>query len=304
MKRDIYKTCLNLALLLTSFSVFNCSITKQNKVRINKEIDFQGHRGCRGLLPENTIPAFEKALEYVTTLEMDVVISKDKKVIISHEAYMSSKICSHPDGSPVSSKEEKELNIYALTYQEIKGYDCGKRGNPKHRSQKKMECYKPSLMDMVQHIESHCIENNLPAPWYDIEIKSEEELYNKMQPEPEEFVRLILKELDDLGVIKRTNLQSFDINILEEIKKQDPKMVIAYLVDKPAPLETHLKKISFKPDIFSPEFKFVTKKMCDKCHDKNIKVIPWTVNKWSDMESLIEKGVDGIITDYPNLIVR
>ncbi|MFM9986247.1 MAG: glycerophosphodiester phosphodiesterase family protein, partial [Flavobacteriales bacterium] len=90
------------------------------------KFDIQGHRGARGLKPENTIPAFLTALDSgVTTLELDVVITKDKEVIVSHEPWMSSAICSDPSGKPVSEKEEKKYNMYKMTYGQIKQFDCG-----------------------------------------------------------------------------------------------------------------------------------------------------------------------------------
>ena len=266
-----------------------------------KKIDYQGHRGCRGLMPENTIPAFEKALDYVTTLELDVVVSKDKKIIVSHEPWMSEIYCSLPSGEPITKSEAKEIKIYKLDYDQIKEFDCGKRGNPKFPEQQKIAVSKPSLKDMVEYIDNYCLENKKELPWYDIEIKSEEAHYGDMQPQPEEYVRLMLEELYDLNIKDRCNLQSFDIKILEAIKAQDSEVIIAYLIDNIQGLNKNLKKLSFKPEIYSPYYKFVTKSMVKKCHSKGIKVIPWTVNDQKAMRKLIEFGVDGIITDYPNL---
>jgi glycerophosphoryl diester phosphodiesterase len=91
--------------------------------------DIQGHRGARGLVPENTIPSFLTALELgVTTLEMDVVITSDHHVLLSHEPWFSAEICTGPDGSPVTSEDERSHNIYAMTLEEAQRYDCGARG--------------------------------------------------------------------------------------------------------------------------------------------------------------------------------
>lgn len=269
-----------------------------------RKVAYQGHRGCRGLMPENTIPAFKKALEYVNILELDVVVSKDHKIIVSHEPWMSSVICSSPNGDFVKKEEAKNLNLYQLNYDEIKAYDCGLRGHPKFPEQEKIKAHKPSLKEMVMEIEKYCNLNSIPKPWYDIEIKSSIDLYDYMVPQPEVFVELILKELEELGLKERCNLQSFDLNILEQIKKQDESIVIAYLVELLSDVEKNLKKLSFKPDIYSPDFRFVTQRTIRVCHDKGIKVIPWTVNKKKDMKKLTELGVDGIITDYPNLALE
>ena len=86
------------------------------------KFDLQGHRGARGLKPENTIPAFISALDWgVTTLELDVVITKDKQVLVSHEPYMAPGICFNSKGS--SFANEKEFNIYQLTYSEVQQFD-------------------------------------------------------------------------------------------------------------------------------------------------------------------------------------
>ena len=100
---------------------------------LSAQIDIQGHRGARGLLPENTIPAFKRAIdEGVTTLELDVVITKDKKVVVSHEPYMSSAICTVPNGEAV--KKSEDFNIYEMTYAQVASFDCGSRGNPRFPS--------------------------------------------------------------------------------------------------------------------------------------------------------------------------
>ncbi len=267
-----------------------------------EKIDFQGHRGCRGLLPENTIPAFIKALDYVSTLECDVVVSKDKQVIVSHDPWMEAALCSHSDGRPVSEEEEKSIRIIELDYEEIKTYDCGLRGNKRFPNQAPMAVYKPSMKEMVTSVDQYCRENKLPLPWYDIEIKSLPSWYGKYTPHPAEYVDIILAEIEELGIAHRLNLQSFDINILEEIHQKNDKIVLAYLIENLSTFEKNMTKISFVPDIYSPYFRFVSKKLVDKAHAKGMKLIPWTVNEVKDMRKMIHVGVDGIITDYPDRI--
>src|SRR6516225_12427004 len=96
------------------------------------KFDVQGHRGARGLMPENTIPAFIVALDSgVTTLEMDLAITKDKQVIVSHEAYMNSDFCLDPLGKEIKERDEKKFNIYKMTYADVMSWDCGSKGNSK-----------------------------------------------------------------------------------------------------------------------------------------------------------------------------
>ena len=102
------------------------------------KFDIQGHRGARGLEPENTIPAFILALDSgVTTLELDVVITKDKQVVVSHEPWISSSICLDTAGNAIPEKDEKKLNIYQMTYDQVAKYDCGSKGNDKFPQQEK-----------------------------------------------------------------------------------------------------------------------------------------------------------------------
>ena len=114
----------------------------------------QGHRGCRGEFPENTLPAFQHALEAgVTVLEMDVCISADGQVLVSHEPYMNSLYAIKPDGTPVLKSEEKGLNVYKMSYSEVRKFDVGSRGNPLFPEQKKVFAYKPLLEEVFQWAE-------------------------------------------------------------------------------------------------------------------------------------------------------
>ena len=267
--------------------------------------DWQGHRGARGLLPENTIPAFIKAIELgVSTLELDVVVSKDEQVIVSHESWFSHQICSKPDGTPVTEEEAEKLLLYEMTYEEIKQYDCGQRGNPRFEDQQPMAVHKPSFMDMVSQVELYCQKNNKPQPFYNIEIKSQPDFYNKRIPQPAQFVQLVLDELDLLNVKSRVTLQSFDVNILNEIYKQDSTVVTAQLVENTEGVAENLSKLNFTPDKYSPYYMLLNEEVIKDLHNRGLLVVPWTVNDPEVMIKLREIGVDGIITDYPNLIPK
>lgn len=263
-------------------------------------IDWQGHRGARAALPENTIPAFLFALQhpYIKTLELDVCVSADSQVVVSHEPYFNHLFSSHPDDKPITKEEEKSLNLYAMTFEEIKKYDVGKRGNSKFPEQKPMAITKPSLIEMITATEDYCQKSKRKAVYYNIEIKSHPKGYGIYFPEPAEYVSLVLATLSKFNLSDRVNLQSFDVNILEEIHKQAPKMSNALLVYEPKSFKDHLATISFKPTNFSPDHKLLTESMVAQAHAEGIKVVPWTVNKLKDMQRMVDLGVDGIITDY------
>ncbi|WP_323756848.1 glycerophosphodiester phosphodiesterase family protein [Roseivirga sp.] len=283
-------------------SVFLLFCLSLSCTKVQEPLDVQGHRGARGLMPENSIPAFMKALEEgVTTLELDVVITKDKQVVVSHDPYMLSGICSKPNGEPVTKEEEQELNIYQMDYAEVVGYDCGSRGNARFPEQEKTETVKPLLADLISLVEDHLKENNLPKVGYNIEIKSVESEYNVSQPEVDEFSKLVLAIIRERLTNDRFTIQSFDFNVLKHLHKSNPNVRLVALVENDKGVNANLEALGFTPEVYSPYYVLLVKKDIDLIHEKGMKVIPWTVNDRKDMERLVVDGVDGVITDYPNL---
>lgn len=268
-----------------------------------KPLDIQGHRGARGLLPENSIPAFIYAAELgVTTLELDVVVSADSKLVVSHEPWMSSKICSHPDGTAVAKDEEMKLNLYKMTYEEIKKYDCGKRGNRLFPQQKKLEVFKPLLSEVIDPIEKLSGQKKRKPIHYNIEMKSMPAGDGRYHPAPSDFARLLLQEIKKHRIQKRVIVQSFDVRTLKEMDRLDKKIRLALLADSGG-FAAHLTMLGFDPAIYSPNYRMVSMALIKHAHDRNILVIPWTVNDSAEMKKLIDWGVDGIITDYPDLAI-
>ncbi len=120
------------------------------------KFDIQGHRGARGLRPENTIPAFLLSLDSgVTTVELDVAVTADGQLVVSHEPWMSASICSDPSGKAFDQKTEMKNNIYHMTYEQVKQWDCGSKGNPNFPQQLKMSATKPLLSDVIVAVENH-----------------------------------------------------------------------------------------------------------------------------------------------------
>ena len=157
--------------------------------------DFEGHRGCRGLMPENTIPAFVKAIMLgVTTLEMDVVISKDEKVVVSHEPYMSHEICLSPDGLSIPAAEELKHNIYAMTYERIMLYDAGSKFHPRFPQQQKINISKPLLEEVIKVSEATMVQYNARL-FYNIEVKSTLEGDDVFHPPPSRYCDLLMEVL-------------------------------------------------------------------------------------------------------------
>ncbi|WP_371731978.1 glycerophosphodiester phosphodiesterase family protein [Spirosoma sp. KCTC 42546] len=283
-------------------------------VQPSPTFDLQGHRGCRGLMPENTVPAFLKALDLgVTTLEMDVVISKDNQVVVSHDPYFNAAFSIDPDGKPVEKKEQKNLILYQINYADIKRYDVGSLGNSAYPEQQKLKTYKPLLSEVIEQAEAYRKARNLPSFSYNIEIKSEPSEYSKSQPEPAAFcdlVQAIIKKHlpnDQLNRVNpdRVTIQSFDFTILKQWKQginegKYPNIRLSALVENLRSPEKNIEELGFKPDIYSPYFRLLSRDKINRLHQQGIKVIPWTVNQRDDMTRLKEWGVDGLITDYPD----
>lgn len=267
--------------------------------------DIQGHRGCRGLFPENTIPAMLHALELgVTTLEMDAVITKDSMVILSHEPFFNHEIATKPNGDPVKEEEEKGLNIYLMNYADVQKFDIGLLPHPRFPEQEKMAVVKPLLSDVFAAVSKWCAENNKPLPFFNIETKSLPGSDNAYHPAPAQFVDLLMQVIHDAGMEKQTNLQSFDFRTLIYARKAWPEVRLAALVepDDTGTLETHLETLGFVPEIYSPAWELVNEALVQACKQKGMLLIPWTVNDTATATRLKALGVDGLITDYPDRV--
>lgn len=286
--------------------LLSCSTnsTPQNSTTEVINFDKEGHRGCRGLMPENTIPAFKKAIDLgVTTLEMDAVITKDKKVILSHEPFFNHEITTKADGSFVKESEEKSLNIYEMTYDQTQQFDVGLKVHPRFPQQQKMKAHKPKLSDVIDSAEAYTKAKSLPSIQYNIETKSTVATDDIYHPKPEEFVDLIMSIIKEKKIEKRVIIQSFDIRTLQYLHKKYPAIRTAYLYEPPSlkSFSSRLKDLGFSPTIYSPDYSTVTAALIKECKDLGIKIIPWTVNDLAKMKELKDLGVEGIISDYPDL---
>jgi glycerophosphoryl diester phosphodiesterase len=265
------------------------------------KFDLQGHRGARGLKPENTIPAFIVALDSgVTTVEMDLAVTKDKLLVVSHEPWINPAFCLKPNNTAISSKDEKKLNIYQMTYAQVSQYDCGSKGNEKFPQQEKIKVAKPLLTDVIIAIEDHIKNFSQYEVDYNIEIKSEPESDNKFHPTPEVFSDLVFNLIDQYLPWERIVIQSFDFRVLKYWHEKHPEVRLAALVENKKSVSANLEELGFKPSIYSPYFELIDKADIQYLHQQKIRVIPWTVNEETDMKNVQALGVDGMITDYPN----
>lgn len=294
-------------LLLLVALIFACHASKKVTDPLLPAFDIEGHRGCRGLMPENTIPAMMKALELgVTTLEMDAVITKDKQVILSHEPFFNHEITTGPDGQFITEQDERNLNIYKMTYAQTQTYDVGLKPHPRFPNQRRLKATKPLLREVIENVEAYHKLNDGREVFYNIETKTQPATDNKYHPAPEEFVRTLMNVIHSEKIGARVIIQSFDYRTLQVVHKRYPTMKTAALVeeDDKRTLDEHLKALGFIPTIYSPAYSLVTPELVAQCHAQGIKVIPWTVNNKESIDKMKAAGVDGIISDYPDLLTN
>lgn len=271
---------------------------------IKERFDTQAHRGGRGLMPENTVDAMMHGLAFgVQTLELDVVITKDKKVILSHEPFFNTEITTKPDGSLVKPEEEKDLNIYKMDYADVVKYDVGLKPHPRFPKQEKKAEVKPLLSEVFDAVKNYMKEAKRPYPFFNIETKSQPASDNIYHPAPAEFVDLLMEVIKTYNLEKQVIIQSFDFRTLQYLHKKHPHIKTAMLVeaDDNRSFRKQLDDLGFTPTIHSPAYELVTDNLITECHAQNIKIIPWTVNDKATFDKLKNMGVDGIITDYPDL---
>ena len=264
--------------------------------------DWQGHRGARGLLPENTIPAFLLALSYpeVVTLELDVVVSRDDRVIVSHDPWFKPAICRLPDVTAITDT----VRLLDLTAAEIAGYDCGQQQAPGFPEQRSRPAAKPTLAAVFAAVDRYCVQQGRSLPRFNIELKYQADWEPRLVPDRETFVELVLQDLNDWGHPELVNLQCFDPPTLAVIRDRAPEIRLAYLDEQPGGVAAKMETLGFLPEIYSPWERGLSAGVIAEAHALGMKVIPWTVNEVERMRELRSLGVDGIITDYPDRIAR
>ncbi len=264
-----------------------------------------GHQGARGIMPENTIPGMIKALDLgVNVLDMDVVISRDEKVVLSHEPYFNNEISLTPDGKPISFKEEKKYNMFKMDYEEIRKFDVGSKVHSRFPGQMKIKAYKPLLGEVIDSVEIYVKKHKLPKPLYNIETALIRKGDGEFQPDASVFIERIMEIVKKKKLAKRVIIQSLDVRTLQYLHEHYPAIKTALMIDEKQDFEEGVQLLGFTPDYYSPYYVLVGKGLVDRCHAAGVKIIPWTINSAKEIKYLMNLGVDGLVTDYPNLMNR
>ena len=285
--------------------------------------DLQGHRGARGLAPENTIPAFETALKVgVTTLELDLAMTRDNVLVVSHDSYLNPEHTRGPDGAFL---KEQGPAIRSLTFAELQRYDVG-RLQPgtayaaRFSTQRGADNVRiPPLADVFDLVKR----NGADHIRFNIETKLTP-TSGADTPDPDTFAAALARAIQDAGLTARASVQSFDWRTLVAMKRIAPEIERVCLTIQ-SPGEDNIRRnlpgpspwtAGFDIDdvggsvprlvkaadcaVWSPYFHNVTAAVVKEAHDLGLKVIPWTVNEMADLELMYQTGVDGIISDYPD----
>lgn len=296
--------------LFFAFALFFMSCnTEAPKPSLQRKLpdhfDIQGHRGARGLMPENTIPGFILAMDLgVNTLEMDVVISRDNHVVVSHEPWFSAEISSRPNLDVILPVEDEGLNLYEMPYEQIKTYDVGRRGHRAFPRQARIHVHKPLLRDVLDTCEKHWQNNHYPPIRYNIEIKSRPDWDKWRTPSVEEYCSLVHKVVKPFNLGTRLTIQSFDPRALKIWREADPVTPLAFLSEKAQTPDSVEALLGFRPQIYSPQWETLTPEGIRAFREKGYLVIPWTVNDTNDIRSVMNMEVDGLITDYPDVALE
>jgi glycerophosphoryl diester phosphodiesterase len=244
-----------------------------------------GHRGARAMRPENTLPAFEYAIDAgVDVLELDMAVTKDNVIVVSHDPYL------HP---PVCSGAVEKATIHELTLAEVKEWDCGKVRNPGFPKQTPIAGTRMPTLDEVFTM----AKAKSATVQFNIETKSFAD-HPELTPPPEEFSRMVLELVRKHKLEKRVLLQSFDFRTLQAMKKLAPEIRRVALWEG---ADRDFVEITREAgaDIISPAYRLVTPEKVRVAHDAGIEVVPWTADRPADWDKLIAAQVDAIITDDP-----
>ena len=257
--------------------------------------DLQGHRGARGHAPENTLPGFERALAMgVTTLELDVGVTRDGVVVIHHDRALNPDITRGADGAWIATPAPL---IRSLSFEELQRYDVGRirPGSEYARRFPHQQALDGARVPRLAELFARAG----ASVRFNVETKiSPDAPHDTLPPEP--FARALIDEVRKAGVEKRTTIQSFDWRTLKLVEREAPDIATAYLTERANSYPERVHAAGGR--IWSPDFTTLTPENVAAAKRLGLKIIPWTVNEKADIARMLELRVDGIISDYPDRV--
>lgn len=253
-------------------------------------LDVQGHRGCRGLRPENTLPAFEKALELgVTTLEMDIQTTSDRVLVVFHDQHLDAKRCVSDTGHGVPREPFNDLR-----FEQLAQIDCGSQPSSKFPEQKPVPGAGVPRLEQVFDLARDAD--------YPVQLSIEIKMQKRKHGIPiDEVARLLVDLVRRYGFETRTIVQSSDPEALNAVKELAPELRRSVLVKRRGSYDRLLRETG--SPILSPRYDRLKRKDVTRLQARGVQIIPWTVNEPDDIRRMIAWGVDGIISDYPDRVL-
>lgn len=271
-----------------------------------KIVDIQAHRGGMGLYPEESLAAMLNSVDLgVHTLEMDLCITKDGKVVLSHDPYFHHRYATRPDRTEVKSEDPK-VYLYQLPYSEIVKWDVGHKYNPGWPEKKCIPAVKPLAAEVIAAVEEYTKAHGLAPIKYNIEIKSSPEKgEGELWPEYHEFTDLCMAVLESFDLGDRLIIQSFDERALNYINKKYPGHILSFLWEGyETDFDLNMSQVDFIPQWVSPEHGNVNAEFMEKAHAKGMKVVTWTVDDPDEIRRLLDLKVEAIISNYPDRLLK
>lgn len=267
------------------------------------DFKLHAHRGGSAHYPENSIEAMLYSASIgIPVLELDVHMTGDNKVVVSHDPFLNPKKVVLNNGEQLIGGSQLRYIIYHMAYGNILKYDIGSLPVKEFPNRINLPASMPLLSQLIDEVEQFTQINGLPPVTYNIEIKSHRLKDNRMSPPYKTYTNQVMKVISSKHIDNRIIIQSFDPRTLNYLNRAYPNIKLSYLLSSSKyPLKTLYKKLDFTPAYFSPSYKLVTPGLINDCHKAGMKIVPWTVNHREDIQYLYRIGVDGIITDYPKL---
>lgn len=264
--------------------------------------DLQGHRGARGLAPENTLQAFATALSIgVSTLELDTGITKDGVVVVHHDRRLNPDIARGPDGRWV---EAPAPLIRELTFEELRRYDVG-RLRPGSKTAAEFPQQQPvdgARVPRLAELFELVAKSGNTTVRFNIETKVSPQAPEETVP-PEPFARALIAEIRKAGLEARTSIQSFDWRTLKLVEREAPAIATVYLTGRKRDAGSQPRAVHAAGGrIWSPSQAEMDSAAAAEARALGLRVIPWTVNDPAAVERVLDLGVDGLITDYPDRV--
>lgn len=256
------------------------------------QFEIQAHRGARAFFPENTIQAFCKAVDLgCCVIELDLIASQDRRIVVSHDPWLYE----------APGVESSRRNLFQMPWMQISRFDCGSP-HPDFPGQQRVVAARPLLAAVFRELEAHLLRIGRPGGLvYNLEVKSRPGQDGILFPPPDEYVRLVVGEILDAGMQSRVRLQSFDGRIIDGAHRMAPGLCFGLLAEEAVALDAMPLSTGFVPAYVNPHYGLVSEALVRRLHGHGCKVVAWTVNDPEEMVRMRRLGIDGIITDHPEV---